>query len=1117
MDLFNEKFPDENDRQDIEMIYNNIIQGLIDIDYYKAMDDEKGLGNAKVLMESDLKDWKEKMGYSFDGNKKTTFEDYIAYDFPNHLKEKKKGGRPKKGEEKKKVISKKPNRMSIGDMYDIDYTGLKKNYKEVVKLYKVPYFNIDRPEYKDMRLSVLLSAKKTLLKKLNGSRENTLKKMKKDVDDDLLEEYKFALSIIDKSIAILNDNIKEITDRMGKKDNKETKETKKSTVNLSKEMKDTIKKMDKYISSRKYDNQNLKKRDEEDKYYKELVENAISLNKLKDESDEDLQKKEDEKKREEEDKYYRELLENMMTENKTKKKSTKESKKDYKELSKKFEDKIKEIDEFREKRKEKPKVELPTLPKIKKDNKKLSEKFSELKEKINKFRWGRSTKKEREKELKNFPIYQTVIKGNKYRIGEPLKDQNISRKKLITFLRLNEIGSKKDYLAEKKKLNLPSKGVNPEIDNFLEKDLWGDRGFSLRGWRENSATAKHNLLKKEYDRYYEMREKLLHEIRKRGISKEEKKKKEAIISKLDKMINIINDYFYKKIPKDFELYEFLRKQSAYLSDKMEDLIYDIDEFRAKRKEKPKVELPKLDIKKKSINEFEKVDKKKSIKESKKDNKELSKKFEDKIKEIDEFRAKRKEKPKIELPTLPKIKKESVSNSFKKYEDMRERIYTVMFKILRSPSKRSIQQLNKELNLDKNDFETFKKILSGRKSFDFIPTPLNILKPFLDDYKEGLDIKYFEKETKILEPSCGLGYVIHHILKVNPKAIITAYEINDDFIEMLDVLFPKNAYPNVTIHKKNFLEVDDKNDYELVFCNPPFTDGNDKKFYLDFYFKIGKMLNDNNSGSRENVLYFISPPLYSNMPRDFKQYGKDNTIDPYYIVESDYLSKSKIEDISKEKLTAGEYKTLKKIMNEGEPNFKTDEAEENYYNKNKKILGIFNNFKEYYIPYQIQIINEAKFTIGTNYTAYMTFNVYINQGYKSGGAVPKNKKLYKRIKEAIYSKYPKHSLFRSSMIVKKYKDEGGKYMGDNKKGIKNWFKEKWVSLPDYVKGDIVACGESDLKGLYPLCRPLSIAKKLSVDDIKKMMIEKNKLGKKPLITKKVLGSDKYNIGKIGSNL
>ncbi len=67
--------------------------------------------------------------------------------------------------------------------------------------------------------------------------------------------------------------------------------------------------------------------------------------------------------------------------------------------------------------------------------------------------------------------------------------------------------------------------------------------------------------------------------------------------------------------------------------------------------------------------------------------------------------------------------------------------------------------------------------------------------------------------------------------------------------------------------------------------------------------------------------------------------------------------------------------------------------------------------------------------------------------------PVDSELYNKIKEDIYKKYPKHSAYRSGLIVKEYKKQfktkyGNKspYSGKkpNKKGLKRWFDEKWVN-------------------------------------------------------------------------
>jgi len=68
--------------------------------------------------------------------------------------------------------------------------------------------------------------------------------------------------------------------------------------------------------------------------------------------------------------------------------------------------------------------------------------------------------------------------------------------------------------------------------------------------------------------------------------------------------------------------------------------------------------------------------------------------------------------------------------------------------------------------------------------------------------------------------------------------------------------------------------------------------------------------------------------------------------------------------------------------------------------------------------------------------------------------PRDMKLYNKTKKNIYSKYPKHSAYRSGLLVKKYKKNFTKkynknknpYIGKKNKntGLKRWFREKWVN-------------------------------------------------------------------------
>jgi hypothetical protein len=114
--------------------------------------------------------------------------------------------------------------------------------------------------------------------------------------------------------------------------------------------------------------------------------------------------------------------------------------------------------------------------------------------------------------------------------------------------------------------------------------------------------------------------------------------------------------------------------------------------------------------------------------------------------------------------------------------------------------------------------------------------------------------------------------------------------------------------------------------------------------------------------------------------------------------------------------------------------------------------------------------------------------------------PKKLGLYKKIKKGIYSRIPKHSAYRSGLVVKKYKEEFKKKYGDEpayegtKKGsnLDRWFREKWES-------DTGKIGYTDKSSVYrPTIRITKDTPKtfseLSNKDIKKAKIEKAKTGR-----------------------
>ena len=108
--------------------------------------------------------------------------------------------------------------------------------------------------------------------------------------------------------------------------------------------------------------------------------------------------------------------------------------------------------------------------------------------------------------------------------------------------------------------------------------------------------------------------------------------------------------------------------------------------------------------------------------------------------------------------------------------------------------------------------------------------------------------------------------------------------------------------------------------------------------------------------------------------------------------------------------------------------------------------------------------------------------------------PKNKKLYEEVKTEIYKKHPKHSAYRSGLLVQEYKKRGGTYEGKENKssGLNRWFKEKWVNTR----------GETGYKYKNDIYRPTvrvnkdtpTTHKELSADQIKNARATKANKGR-----------------------
>ena len=87
--------------------------------------------------------------------------------------------------------------------------------------------------------------------------------------------------------------------------------------------------------------------------------------------------------------------------------------------------------------------------------------------------------------------------------------------------------------------------------------------------------------------------------------------------------------------------------------------------------------------------------------------------------------------------------------------------------------------------------------------------------------------------------------------------------------------------------------------------------------------------------------------------------------------------------------------------------------------------------------------------------------------------PLDKKLYEKVVEEAkrsFRVYP--SAYASGWIVRRYKELGGTYEDDEKKGItplSRWYKEKWINVCKLPQ--LVPCGrEKSNWEDYPYCRP-----------------------------------------------
>ncbi len=202
---------------------------------------------------------------------------------------------------------------------------------------------------------------------------------------------------------------------------------------------------------------------------------------------------------------------------------------------------------------------------------------------------------------------------------------------------------------------------------------------------------------------------------------------------------------------------------------------------------------------------------------------------------------RKPYTKYDKPIGP-IKPVNIENIKKNEEIINDIETTLISKSTRN--KRAFQKKYGNSELLKNLFE-------GQAYNDFFPTSQKCLEHF-NDY-----LSYIGKEENILEPSAGIGSIVHYLQKKGYKNI----EANDFDKTMTDYI--KKNYNNVKVTNEDFIKKNyDNNDFSLIFCNPPFTFGTNKTFYIDFLFKCFDILTKSKIKYEKNI-FFICPQLTKN--------------------------------------------------------------------------------------------------------------------------------------------------------------------------------------------------------------------------------------------------------------
>jgi hypothetical protein len=125
------------------------------------------------------------------------------------------------------------------------------------------------------------------------------------------------------------------------------------------------------------------------------------------------------------------------------------------------------------------------------------------------------------------------------------------------------------------------------------------------------------------------------------------------------------------------------------------------------------------------------------------------------------------------------------------------------------------------------------------------------------------------------------------------------------------------------------------------------------------------------------------------------------------------------------------------------------------------------------------------------------------------AEPSDQELYNKAKDEVDKSYDKPSAYRSMAYTRtylkkyreKYGDDKKAYRGKNPENLKTWRREKWIDVKSFLKDpkNPTACGNAPIKkGEYPLCMPVSDARKYNKSELNLLIQRKNQIGKRRLV-------------------